>query len=119
LWLTYEGMTNAEAKAHLERLRSWAREKIQAGEEPPWAWYQYMKLVETVDAIVESQQSVVVVNPTDHSPQSEQRPDGHLRLVVDSDPQDTAQRHPTGTPTTLPVTRRVRSAYFVIRLSFL
>lgn len=95
-------MTNAEAQAELKRLREWAQEKIQAGEEPPWAWYQYMKLMETADAIVESQ-SAVTVNPRGHSPLSDHNPDEHLRLVVNNDPQDNAQRHPTGTPTVLPM----------------
>jgi len=32
-------------------LRKWAEARIAAGNEPPWAWYQYMKLIETVAAI--------------------------------------------------------------------
>jgi hypothetical protein len=32
-------------------LRNWAEERVAAGNEPPWAWYQYMKLIETVAAI--------------------------------------------------------------------
>lgn len=36
----------------LKAVRDWAKEKIQDGSEPPWAWYQYMKLVETIDAIL-------------------------------------------------------------------
>lgn len=39
-------------RADLERMRSWADAKIATGEEPPWAWYQYMKLRETLDAII-------------------------------------------------------------------
>lgn len=40
-------------QAELERVRDWAKEKIRDGSEPPWAWYQYMKLVETTDAILD------------------------------------------------------------------
>jgi hypothetical protein len=29
-------------------LRDWASRKVEAGSEPPWAWYQYMKLIETL-----------------------------------------------------------------------
>jgi hypothetical protein len=36
----------------LERVRAWANAKLATGEEPPWAWYQYMKLCETLDAIL-------------------------------------------------------------------
>ena len=39
-------------RQELERVREWAATKIQGGSEPPWAWYQYMKLVETADAIL-------------------------------------------------------------------
>ncbi len=38
-------------KDDLNNVRVWAQDKINAGQEPPWAWYQYMKLVETIDAI--------------------------------------------------------------------
>jgi hypothetical protein len=30
----------------LIRVKEWAQSKIRAGAEPPWAWYQYMKLIE-------------------------------------------------------------------------
>jgi hypothetical protein len=35
----------------LELCRHWAEGRVAAGNEPPWAWYQYMKLIETVRAI--------------------------------------------------------------------
>ena len=41
-------MTDAE----LKKMREWSNEKINSGFEPPWAWYQYMKLRETLDAII-------------------------------------------------------------------
>jgi hypothetical protein len=31
--------------------RDWAEGRVASGNEPPWAWYQYMKLIETVAAI--------------------------------------------------------------------
>jgi hypothetical protein len=39
-------------------VRDWARGKIDAGQEPPWAWYQYMKLVDAVDSIRRGRASV-------------------------------------------------------------
>src|SRR5882672_7651763 len=42
----------------LKIVRGWAQSKIATGLEPPWAWYQYMKLVETVDAIEVGRESV-------------------------------------------------------------
>jgi hypothetical protein len=35
----------------LELCRNWAEGRVATGNEPPWAWYQYMKLIETVEAI--------------------------------------------------------------------
>jgi len=42
----------------LARMRNWAQSKIDTNQEPPWAWYQYMKLIETLDAILASKRSV-------------------------------------------------------------
>lgn len=36
----------------LSEIRGWVKSKIATQQEPPWAWYQYMKLIETVDAIL-------------------------------------------------------------------
>ena len=47
----------------LMRIRYWADQKLEAGEEPPWAWYQYMKLREALDAIIAGMG--VVARPTD------------------------------------------------------
>ena len=35
----------------LALLRSWAEKRVASGNEPPCAWYQYMKLIETLAAI--------------------------------------------------------------------
>lgn len=86
-------------RADLERIREWAQAKIAAGEEPPWAWYQYMKLRETLDAILAGMDATTT---TESSQQSEQHPERHLRLVEDTDPQDTAPHRPVGLPTQLP-----------------
>lgn len=42
----------------LQLLRNWAERRVAAGNEPPWAWYQYMKLIETVTAIETGRASV-------------------------------------------------------------
>lgn len=87
-------------KDNLERVREWANQKIQGGGEPPWAWYQYMKLIETVDAILGGLEAV---NPTASSPQSDQHRDMHLRLVDSTYRPDTAQHHPVETPVQMPM----------------
>ncbi len=86
-------------REELERTREWADAKIASGQEPPWAWYQYMKLRETLDAILAGMDAV---SPMERSPQSPPHPETHLRLVEATDPQDTARRHPVGLPARLP-----------------
>jgi hypothetical protein len=86
-------------KEELEKIRTWADAKIRTGEEPPWAWYQYMKLIETADALLAGMGSVT----TESSQQQEQQPDTHLRLADYTDLQDNAPHHPAGLPTRLPM----------------
>jgi hypothetical protein len=87
-------------KGDLERLRDWAREKIQGGSEPPWAWYQYMKLIETCDAILAGMAATVTL---EDSRQSEPHSGTHLRLVDCTYPQETSPPHPVGLPVQLPM----------------
>lgn len=76
-------------RQELERIREWANTKLQSGQEPPWAWYQYMKLRETVDAILGGMSATVTRPDSRESvPRSERR----LRLVASTDPQETAPR---------------------------
>ena len=53
--------SNGVGQEDLERvrLRAWAQEELATGEEPPWAWYQYMKLRETLDAILGGMEAVM------------------------------------------------------------
>ena len=39
-------------KAELQKVLDWTYDKLATGAEPPWAWYQYMKLRETLEAII-------------------------------------------------------------------
>lgn len=75
-------------QAELERVRNWAKEKIQGGSEPPWAWYQYMKLIEAADAILEG---MAATSSTGNSQRLAPHRETHLRLVDSSDPQDSVQ----------------------------
>jgi hypothetical protein len=86
-------------KEELIKIYAWAKAKIDAGQEPPWAWYQYMKLIETIDALLAGMSSTVTVD----SPLSEPLPERHLRPVDSSSPQDTSRRRPVGLPTQLPM----------------
>ncbi len=87
----------------LERVREWADGKLAAGQEPPWAWYQYMKLRETLDAILTGMDSThVVIVPEDSPPEAGHRGSGHLRLVGTDQP-DIAQPDPDKEPVPLPM----------------
>lgn len=78
-------------KAELERVREWANEKLAAGEEPPWAWYQYMKLTEALDEILQGMAAVTPLR--EDSPRAEPPRDGHLRLVAQNGRQE-SERSP-------------------------
>ena len=87
-------------REELQKVRDWATDKITAGQEPPWAWYQYMKLRETLDALLAG---MAATRSMDHSRQSEQHSGSHLRLVDASDQQDTALSHRVGVAVQLPM----------------
>jgi len=49
----------------LQLCRHWAEGRVATGNEPPWAWYQYMKLIETVSAIQTSRAAATTSAPGD------------------------------------------------------
>ncbi|MGA9561649.1 MAG: hypothetical protein WBR32_11465 [Pseudolabrys sp.] len=70
-------MTNHDPRMmrqELERVREWAIEQLAAGTEPPWSWYQYMKLREATESILAGMD---VAQPMEDSEKSAP----HLRLV--------------------------------------
>jgi len=83
----------------LNRVREWAQEKAQGGSEPPWAWYQYMKLVETVDAILRG----MAATTTENSPQLVTRQGKLIQLTEAKCQRDTVQRHPGTAKIPLPM----------------
>ena len=90
-------------REELEKARAWADEKLRLGQEPPWAWYQYMKLRETLDAILAGQAATTVFSPTESSPQLAEHPARHLQLVGEANQQDTSQPRRAGLPIQLPM----------------
>jgi hypothetical protein len=84
----------------LKEVRDWAKAKIASGAEPPWAWYQYMKLIETVGAILGGQESI---SPTGNLRQSAEHSEMHLRLVGSANQQDSAPPLSTEMPVRLPM----------------
>jgi hypothetical protein len=87
-------------REELERIREWADAKIQGGSEPPWAWYQYMKLIETIDAILAGAATTVTLADSQQAGEQEET---HLQLVDGTYPQDSVPRRPVGLPILLPM----------------
>lgn len=85
-------------EAELQRVRDWADTKIATGAEPPWAWFQYMKLRETLDQLL----SGMAATRTASSPQETERPESVLRLAVSNTRQDSVQPHRPVVETQLP-----------------
>ncbi len=88
------------SRADLERLREWAIKKIATGAEPPWSWYQHMKLREALDAILAGMDAT---QPTGDLRGSAARRGVGLRLVDATDPQGIAPRHHDQQPIPLPM----------------
>jgi hypothetical protein len=88
-------------RAELERVREWALQKLTTGEEPPWAWYQYMKFRETRDAILAGMNAVTP--QTESSPQEAPRRGTRLRLVEATCSTNTAQPRRADEPVQLPM----------------
>ncbi len=82
----------------LQKMRDWADGKIAGRQEPPWVWFQYMKLRETLDALLAGMDCVT----TESSLQSAEQSETYMRLVDPKDSQDSAQRRPVGLSTRLP-----------------
>jgi hypothetical protein len=85
-------------REELEQVREWANAKIASSQEPPRAWFQYMKLREVLDDILAGMDSVTTENLQQSVPHQET----HLRLVEDTDLRDSAPHRPVGLLTRLP-----------------
>ena len=91
---------NKKVSRHLRALRQWAKAKIADGHEPPWAWYQYMKLIETIDTILENIASVTTM---ESSQQLEVHRGAHLQLVGSIFQQDKSQHHSSDVKVSVPM----------------
>jgi len=85
-------------KEELEKVRDWANERLAKGEEPPWGWFQLMKLREVLDQMLAGMNATRTVN----SLEREQQRGRHLRLVGSTDQQDNVQHHSDIEPVQLP-----------------
>lgn len=86
-------------RAELDTILEWAKAKLAEGQEPPWSWYQLMKLRETLEAIHAGMAATTTVS----SQQSAEPSGKHLRLVDSTCQPDTSQPHHVGLPTRPPM----------------
>lgn len=91
---------NEKAARNLQDVRQWAKDKIAGGQEPPWSWYQHMKLIDAIDAILGGAECTIT---TGNLQQSESRPGGHLQLVDSTYSPDSALHHPSDVPVQMPM----------------
>jgi hypothetical protein len=54
-------------RKELEKVRTWAMDKIATGDEPPWAMSEYTKLRNTMDSILARMDALAVEQPTQGS----------------------------------------------------
>lgn len=74
----------------LQEVLVWAKNKAHSGSEPPWAWFQYMKLIETLEAVLKGINST---SPTGNLLPQGARPENGLRLVDLNFQQGISQPH--------------------------
>ena len=91
---------NEKAARQLQDVRQWAKDKIATGTEPPWAWYQYMKLIDAADAILSGTGTVAT---TESSRQLPEHQGEHLRRVDSTYRQENAQHHSSDLPVLMPM----------------
>lgn len=82
------------------RVREWADEKLTRGDEPPWSWFQLMKLREALDGVLSGMDAV---SPTGNLQRLEPPPGTRLRLVASTCLRDSAQPHLIETPVQMPM----------------
>ena len=50
-----EMKTAATPDAQMRALKEWAVERMTTGAQTPWAWFQFMKLLEVIDTFLEAE----------------------------------------------------------------
>lgn len=94
-------MSQTDIDAGLREVLAWAQAKVDTGQEPPWAWYQYMKLIEAIEAIQAGRRAVT--QPPEGSRQSEAQAGNDPRQQGEVVELKTPQHHRRNIPTLLPM----------------
>ena len=93
-------MKDEKIVASLQEILEWAKGKTHEGSEPPWAWYQYMKIIEAIESILKGMRSV---NPKENLQQFPLMKDIDLQLVDRTDPLNIAPHRPAETDPQMPM----------------
>jgi hypothetical protein len=86
-------------REELQKVRDWANAKLATGDEPPWAWFQYMKLRENLDQILAGMAAAT----TEYLQQSEPHQEKRFQLVDANYRPCNAQSHPPDADPQLPM----------------
>lgn len=76
-------------REQLQQMRDWADGKITTGAEPPWSWFQYMKLREVLDQVIAGMEATTP--QTANSPLEGQCQGTGPRLAVSNTQPSTSQ----------------------------
>ena len=55
-------------KPNWSDILDYARDKLSTGSEPPWSWYEHMKLIDAVTQIMKGESSVKLYDPKEEKP---------------------------------------------------
>lgn len=78
----------------------WTKQQLRDDSNPPWAWYQYMKLQETIEVIMGGAESTT---PMESSRQSARHSGKHLQLLDPTCQQDISQHRPSDGTVQMPM----------------
>lgn len=86
-------------RAAMVQTKEWAQERLRAGTEPPWSYYRLMQLIEAIDSLAASSDSV---SPTGRLLQSGTQQDGSIPQGASIYQLDTSRSHRAEPPVQLP-----------------
>jgi hypothetical protein len=69
----------------MRALKEWAIERMTTGTQTPWAWYQFMKLIEVLDTFIEAGDEIEATSKP-RAPAKRTRPKPLAENVVQLDP---------------------------------
>lgn len=76
--------------AELDRVADWARDRIRAGQEPPWSYYKLLQLIDAVEGLKAETPARL---QTEDLPEPLGTPDGARQLTAQVVSLDSIRRH--------------------------